>query len=87
MGSYHMQPYPVCISRPTGVGAVAKTPCPGYIGNSAAATAMILSIACGRQAYMSAKRILHVFPSDCCIEHFSSKSALCHHSTVHASTS
>lgn len=47
VGSYHMQPYPVCISRPSGVGAVARLPCPGYIGNSAAATGMILSIACG----------------------------------------
>ena len=47
IGSYHMQPYPVCISRPSGVGAVAKLPCPGYIGNSAAVAGMILSIACG----------------------------------------
>ena len=64
MGSYHMRPYPVCITRPTGVGAIAKTPCPGYIGNSAAATAMILSIACGREADMSAKHIVRVHPSD-----------------------
>ncbi len=62
MGSYHMRPYPVCITRPTGVGAVAKTPCPGYIGNSAAATAMILSIACGRDT--SAEHIVCVHPSD-----------------------
>ncbi len=64
MGSYHMRPYPVCITRPTGVGAIAKMPCPGYIGNSAAATAMILSIACGREADMSAEHILHEYPSD-----------------------
>ena len=60
IGSYHMRPYPVCISRLTGVGAIAKTPCPGYIGNSAAATGMILSIACGRQADTSTEHILRV---------------------------
>ena len=48
IGSYHMRPYPVCISRPSGVGAVAKLPCPGYIGNTAAATGMMLTIACGK---------------------------------------
>ncbi|KAA6426693.1 hypothetical protein WJX79_004063 [Trebouxia sp. C0005] len=66
MGSYHMQPYPVCISRPTGVGAVAKTPCPGYIGNSAAATAMILSIACGLGTVSSMPKGMaqHIVPGD-----------------------
>lgn len=52
IGSFHMRPYPVCISRPCNVGAIAKLPCPGYIGNSAAATAMILSIGCGMLAFM-----------------------------------
>ncbi|DBA88637.1 TPA: Fatty acyl-CoA reductase 2, variant 3 [Trebouxia sp. C0005] len=46
IGSYHLQPFPVCINRPVGIGAVAKSPCPGYVGNSAA-TGVILSLACG----------------------------------------
>ena len=87
MGSYHMRPYPVCITRPTGVGAIAKTPCPGYIGNSAAATAMILSIACGREADTSAEHVVRVHPSDQCIELSSFKCALCHPSTMRTSTS
>lgn len=66
IGSYHMRPYPVCISRLTGVGAIAKMPCPGYIGNSAAATGMILSIACGLGTFSSMPKDMaqHIVPGD-----------------------
>ena len=50
IASYHMQPFPVCINRPVGIGPVAKLPCPGYVGNTAGPTGMMLSIACGMSA-------------------------------------
>lgn len=47
LAGYHLNPFPVCISRPVSVGCVAKGPCPGYVGNTSGATGIILSIACG----------------------------------------
>lgn len=41
------QPHRVCIIRPSIVGAVARTPCPGFIGNSSGFTAAILGAAAG----------------------------------------
>lgn len=50
IAGYHMRPFPVCINRPVGIGPVAKLPCPGYVGNTAGPTGMMLSIACGTSA-------------------------------------
>lgn len=47
IASYHMRPFPVCINRPVGIGPVAKLPCPGYVGNTAGPTGMLLSVSCG----------------------------------------
>ncbi|KAK9820154.1 hypothetical protein WJX72_006750 [[Myrmecia] bisecta] len=41
------KPCPVCIVRPALCGAVAKVPCPGYIGNASGATSAILAVATG----------------------------------------
>eukprot|EP00884_Botryococcus_braunii_P012030 jgi/Botrbrau1/20828/Bobra.0156s0053.1 len=40
-------PVPVCIVRPSGIGALAGEPCPGYIGNPSGMTAFILAWAAG----------------------------------------
>eukprot|EP00884_Botryococcus_braunii_P002713 jgi/Botrbrau1/12442/Bobra.0094s0011.1 len=40
-------PVPVCIVRPSGIGALAGEPCPGYIGNPSGMTAFILAGAAG----------------------------------------
>lgn len=39
----HGDPVPVCIVRPSGIGALAGEPCPGYIGNPSGMTAFILA--------------------------------------------
>lgn len=43
----HGDPVPVCIVRPSGIGALAGEPCPGYIGNPSGMTAFILAGAAG----------------------------------------
>ncbi|KAL3162395.1 Fatty acyl-CoA reductase 2, variant 2 [Trebouxia sp. C0010 RCD-2024] len=53
LAGYHLNPFPVCISRPVSVGCVAKGPCPGYVGNTSGATGIILSIACGIGTFQS----------------------------------
>ena len=43
----HSAKFPVAIVRPTIIGAIAKAPLPGYFGNTAGVTTMVLAFATG----------------------------------------
>ena len=50
MADYHHHAFPVAIVRPSIIGAVAGSPLPGYVGNSAGSTGAALAIATGMAA-------------------------------------
>lgn len=50
VASYDGRPHRICILRPSIIGAVARAPCPGFIGNSSGFTAAILGAAAGAPA-------------------------------------
>ena len=43
----HCKAFPVCITRPTIIGAIAHLPVPGYFGNAAGLTSATLAFATG----------------------------------------
>ncbi len=43
----HCKKFPVCITRPTIIGAIAHLPVPGYFGNAAGLTSATLAFATG----------------------------------------
>ena len=47
MTEYHTRAFPVAIVRPSIIGAVAGSPLPGYVGNTAGSTGAALAIATG----------------------------------------
>lgn len=47
MVDYHTRAFPVAIIRPSIIGAVAGSPLPGYVGNTAGSTGAALAIATG----------------------------------------
>ncbi len=47
MADYHTRAFPVAIIRPSIIGAVAGSPLPGYVGNTAGSTGAALAIATG----------------------------------------
>lgn len=47
IASFHSAAFPVAIVRPSIVGAIARAPLPGYVGNSAGATAYFMAYATG----------------------------------------
>ncbi|KAA6426508.1 MAG: hypothetical protein FRX49_03618 [Trebouxia sp. A1-2] len=51
MTEYHTRAFPVAIVRPSIIGAVAGSPLPGYVGNTAGSTGAALAIATGIAAW------------------------------------
>ncbi|KAL0022255.1 hypothetical protein WJX77_010593 [Trebouxia sp. C0004] len=51
MAEYHTRAFPVAIIRPSIIGAVAGSPLPGYVGNTAGSTGAALAIATGIAAW------------------------------------
>lgn len=47
MADYHNHSFPVAIVRPSIIGALAGSPLPGYVGNTAGSTGAALAIATG----------------------------------------
>lgn len=48
IAEYHNVKFPVCIVRPSVVGAIAGQPSPGYFGNTAGSTALFLAYGLGK---------------------------------------
>jgi len=47
LAELHCKKFPVCITRPTIIGAIAHLPVPGYFGNAAGLTSATLAFATG----------------------------------------
>ena len=47
LAELHCKEFPVCITRPTIIGAIAHLPVPGYFGNAAGLTSATLAFATG----------------------------------------
>ena len=57
----HCQDFPVCILRPTIVGAIAYHPVPGYFGNAAGLTSATLAFATGKMTLPPALSAAPIF--------------------------
>ena len=53
LAQLHCPDFPVCILRPTIVGAIANHPVPGYFGNAAGLTSATLAFATGKMTWPS----------------------------------
>ena len=52
LAELHCKTFPVCINRPTIIGAIANLPVPGYFGNAAGLTSATLAFATGAALLM-----------------------------------
>ena len=52
LAELHCETFPVCINRPTIIGAIANLPVPGYFGNAAGLTSATLAFATGTALFM-----------------------------------
>ena len=52
LAELHCKTFPVCINRPTIIGAIANLPVPGYFGNAAGLTSATLAFATGTALFM-----------------------------------
>ena len=52
LAELHCKKFPVCINRPTIIGAIANLPVPGYFGNAAGLTSATLAFATGTALFM-----------------------------------
>ena len=55
LAELHCKTFPVCINRPTIIGAIANLPVPGYFGNAAGLTSATLAFATGAALFMLLK--------------------------------
>ena len=55
LAELHCKKFPVCINRPTIIGAIANLPVPGYFGNAAGLTSATLAFATGTALFMLLK--------------------------------
>ena len=53
LAELHCKTFPVCINRPTIIGAIANLPVPGYFGNAAGLTSATLAFATGTALFMA----------------------------------
>ena len=66
VASYDGRPNRMCILRPSIIGAVARAPCPGFIGNSSGFTAAILGAAAGEPGHLRLTAMCFDLPAlDC----------------------
>ena len=52
LAELHCKEFPVCIQRPTIIGAIAHAPVPGYFGNAAGLTSATLAFATGAAPFL-----------------------------------
>lgn len=59
LAELHCKEFPVCITRPTIIGAIAHLPVPGYFGNAAGLTSATLAFATGILSHSIAANGMH----------------------------